>query len=406
MKKKKKNLGLALILTFPIIAVAAVACSGPDPNTGGSAKATTCPDKRPQLNCESEVAYQGVKTEGGVHVLNVGASGAFANTALRQINQNVEGYIAGQTRLCREYNSCIVTPDQYHAEAEKARAGLAPVAPLVAKVNSADDPRERANAADQILTTVTKKGYGPALSINVSLEADLPPTVGGGSIVVPQNYPLPTNARVAFRFGVSQNSYVYLFQVGADQNVSVLFPDDRMTTKNPLPANGNGRIPENGLRFKLDEKGLGTENVYIIASSRSMATLEGSLRRFQSGELTRITQDPLLAEFAGVNPGKPCAKTRDLKLEADDGPTPAARSKEAAPAMGCTNSRGLVLDAAPQANVAVTKSLEARAAAGDDTIVKVFRFQHVTEPDYKSKLAEYNAPTPSGMKTRGIAIEN
>lgn len=401
-----KNLLALVAIALPTFAVAA-ACSGPDPNTGGSGKATSCPDKRPQLNCESEVAYQGVRTEGGLHVLNIGANGAFANTALRQINQNVEGYIAGQTRLCREYNACIVTPEQYHAEAEKARAGLAPVAPLVAKINSAEDPRERANAADQILTTVTKKGYGPALAINVSLEAELPPTVGGGSIIVPQNYPLPTSSRVAFRFGVSQNAYVYLFQVGTDQNVSVLFPDDRMSTKNPLPANGNGRIPENGLRFKLDDKGIGTENVYIVASSHALTSLEGSLRRFQSGELTRITQDPLLAEFAGIHPGKPCTKTRDLKLEADDAPpAPQPRAKEAGPPGGCTNSRGLVLDVAPQANVAVTKSIEARAAAGDDTIVKVFRFQHVTEAEYKSKLAEYNAPTPSGIKTRGIAIEN
>jgi hypothetical protein len=64
-----------------------------------------------------------------------------------------------------------------------------------------------------------------------------------------------------------------------------------------------------------------------------------------------------------------------------------------------------VLDAAPAPNENVSHSLEARAAAGDDVIVKFFPFQHVSEAAYQGKLAEYNAPSPEGARTRGISIE-
>src|SRR5262249_32030597 len=150
------------------------------------------------------------------------------------------------------------------------------------------DPRERGDAADQILAKVTKSAAGPSLAISVSFEAELPPAAGGSSIIVPQNYPVPTNSRVAFKFGVTQPAHVYLFQVDVKKEVSVLFPDDRMATRNPLQANGSARVPENGLHFRVDENGLGTETVYIVASGHALPHVERSLRRFQSGEVKSI----------------------------------------------------------------------------------------------------------------------
>jgi hypothetical protein len=53
--------------------------------------------------------------------------------------------------------------------------------------------------------------------------------------------------------------------------------------------------------------------------------------------------------------------------------------------------------------------MEVRTDPGDNVIVKVFPFKHVTEADYSSSLkaAPASAPAaPGGMKTRGIVIED
>ena len=150
------------------------------------------------------------------------------------------------------------------------------------------------------------------------------------------------------------------------------------------------QIPAGGQMFRVNEKGIGTENVYIVATSKALGALEASLRKFASGSVEQIDKDALLAGFSAMSPGEvggDCGtKTRDLELDA-----PAA-----AAAPGCTKSRGLVLDDAPAAGQPVSHSMEARTAAGDDTIVKVFPFRHVRENEYAAELAQYNAPTPEG----------
>ena len=359
------------------------------------------PPCRPvQLSCDSEVAYQGVKVEGSVHVLNIaGGKGAFNDTALRDVNQAIERYIAGQTRLCREYNACIVDGPTYHAEAAKAREHLAGLEGLADQYNSAKSVPDRAKAADAIYAKTSGRTETP-LSFRMVMEAAIPDALGGGNIVVPPNYPLPTGARVAFTFQTSNDAYVYIFQVNAQKEVSVLFPDERIDTRNPLPGGTPKAIPPSGQRFRLDDKGVGVENVYLVVSRKPIEVLNATLRKFADGNVALIGQDSLLAGFGTVAPGSPPAecgtRTRDLKLESSN--------EGAAP--GCTRTRGLVLDDAPEPGRAVTHSMEARTETGDDTIVKVFPFQHVVEGEYRAKVGAYNAPTPEGTRTRGIVIEN
>ena len=348
------------------------------------------------LSCDSEVAYQGVKVEGSVHVLSVaGGKAAFADSALRGVNVEIERFVAVQTRLCREYNACIVDGPTYHAEAVKAREFLA----LAGQYNAAISATERAKAADAMYAKSSRRAETP-MSFRMTMEAAIPEALGGGNIVVPPNYPLPTGARVAFTFQTSSDAYLYIFQVNAKKEVSVLFPDERIDTRNPLPGNTSKLIPPGGKRFRLDENGVGVENVYLVVSRKPIEILNATLRKFADGSASQIGQDSLLAGFGTVAPGTPPAecgtRARDLKLESsNDGAAP-----------GCTRSRGLVLDDAPEPGRAVTHSLEARTETGDDTIVKVFPFQHVVEAEYRAKVSAYNAPTPEGTRTRGIVIEN
>lgn len=139
--------------------------------------------------------------------------------------------------------------------------------------------------------------------------------------------------------------------------------------------------------------------MYILASERPLVALEQTLRRYASGEVEQLSKDSGLAELGSIEPGKKCTRSRNLALI--DGAAPASRAEGA----DCVASRGFVLDTPPEPNQRVAHSLEARARPGDGVVIKVFPFQHVTEADHPASLKAYNAPTPAGVKTRGIAID-
>jgi hypothetical protein len=117
-----------------------------------------------------------------------------------------------------------------------------------------------------------------------------------------------------------------------------------------------------------------------------------------SGEVSQVGQDSLLASLATVRPAADgaCqgAKTRGLELEGG----------AAAPPSTCTRTRGLVLDAADGSAGTDRPSIRARTAPGDNTIIKVFPFKHVTEDDYRSATQQFQSP--DGARQRGIIIED
>jgi hypothetical protein len=77
-------------------------------------------EARVQLDCSSEIAYQGVKADGSVSVFSVGsAKGTYEDAAIRKVNDNLAAFVSTQTRLCREYNGCVLSRDEYLAEAKK-----------------------------------------------------------------------------------------------------------------------------------------------------------------------------------------------------------------------------------------------------------------------------------------------
>jgi hypothetical protein len=123
--------------------------------------------------------------------------------------------------------------------------------------------------------------------------------------------------------------------------------------------------------------------------------LEDALKRVRDNQVKNLADDELLKTFTSVVPGaapEDC-RTRALTL------TP-----QAAPA--CVRSRGLVLNASPEpARDDAKASVVVRNDPGDDTIVKVFPFEHVTAEDYQRARAAYEAPTPDGVKKRGILME-
>src|SRR6185436_14679502 len=159
---------------------------------------------------------------------------------------------------------------------------------------------------------------------------------GGGYVDVRPQMPLPTNARIAFTVAVTPQAFVYIFQKAPNGSLTTLFPDERIGTSNPLQGGQNARIPGGKMSFRLNEKDLGIENVYIAVSRKPLERLEQALAKVSSGKVEKIGDDSMLQSFSALpQPAAPGAGaapqgcTRALELDA---PAPAGG--------GCRKSRG------------------------------------------------------------------
>ncbi|MBS2017706.1 MAG: DUF4384 domain-containing protein [Deltaproteobacteria bacterium] len=383
-------------LTF--VTAALFACGG----TAKSPGTVACPSgPRVMLECGSEIAYQGVKASGEVHVLNItGAKASLDERALRAVNEQVERYVAAQTRLCREYNACVIDADRYHADAKEGADRLTMAGELAAKIESAKTTADLARASDALYETfVPRDRRVQPLELRMTIEAQLPSELGSGGVRLPPNHPVPTGAKLSFLFEVSRPAFLYLFQVDPKHRVDVLFPDARLQIDNPLRAGVASRIPDGAQSFRVDERGLGVERVFVVASASPIPSLQQSLARIAAGHDASIASDPLLDAIGTITPGPsaPCARPRNLVF---DGAPPMASRAD-----GCARSRGIVLDDVPPPTGVVAHSMTMRTLSGDDTLVKVFPFQHVAVETYRAEVARFSASTPEGARARGIVVE-
>ncbi|HYQ16251.1 MAG TPA: DUF4384 domain-containing protein, partial [Polyangiaceae bacterium] len=169
---------------------------------------------------------------------------------------------------------------------------------------------------------------------------------------------LPTETRVAFSLQVSHPAHVYLFQKSPDGKLSVLFPDARIAATNPIAAGTELRIPTGSGAFRLNDKDIGTERVYVVASLEPLPNLAQAASQVASGgepqgALAKATQVP-------SNKAEPNCNQRGLELD-DSAPS------------GCVRPRGLELEPEPTSPSA---SLRARTEAADGVLFQVFTFEH------------------------------
>jgi hypothetical protein len=175
---------------------------------------------------------------------------------------------------------------------------------------------------------------------------------------------------------VSADAHVYLFQKAPAGGVTVLFPDERIGTKNPLGAAAAARIPPApGMSFRLNDKDLGLETVYVAVSRKPIARLDQALARVSGGKVSRIGDDQLLSTFVSVPPaGAPLPKNCGARaFELEGGAT-----------QGCAGSRGFELDPG-DASASGAPTFAVRTEPGDDLIVKAFCFEHISEQEYSAR---------------------
>lgn len=313
--------------------------------------------------------------------------GATEAVAVRRINEQVERYVAAQTRLCRDYNACILSLEEYKARSAELSDRLTTVGAAVAAINEAPSYRERQQALVPLYDALVPPGERPEdLTLEMRVDAELPASVGGGTLILAPGGRLPTNATVAFNFEVSRATYLYVFQRSPTGEPTVLFPNARIGTKNPLPAGTVQRIPQGNDRFRVNEKDLGEEQIYLVASVEPLPNLDVAMEKVAGGDVTRVDDIPELAALSGV----PAAGCRPPTL---------ARGLEFTPAASCRRGLEFVPAGAPT-------SLAARTDPGDSVLVKSFPFQHVTEAAFVAGVKPAASPTAPPSRKRGAAAED
>lgn len=345
-------------------------CSGA-PTPGQS---ITCgAETRVVLDCSSEIQYQGVKAGGKVEILKIGqASARYEEEAIREVNAELERYITLQTRLCRDLNACVLSTSEYKVQAEKIRDTFKTAAALAASAGTSD-AASRKESLDKLYARVVPDSARPEqLTIEVRVDAEIPASAGGGTVLLRPGAPLPTNARVAFSFLPSKVAHLYVYQVSPSEEVTVLFPRAEMPgLSNPIPAGKATRIPPGEQRFRLNEKDVGAERVFFLASVAPVDAIDKVLRT-AAQKAIHVADDPALTGVGKgrADPSKACA--RGLELES------------------CPGQRGLELE--PPSDV----SARARTELGDGLIVQVLPFEHVTEQVYRERAkAPPAGATPS-----------
>src|SRR5262249_15441725 len=250
----------------------------------------------------------------------------------------------------------------------------------------------RSKAVDELYrSTVPLEQRVEEVTFKLGVEAELP---NGQRVSVPPDASLPTDTRVVFNVEVSAEAWVYIFQKSPDGSLSVLFPNEEMGTKNLLQAGVIGRIPPGDARFRLNDKDIGTEKVFIAVSRKAIARLGDALSRVNAGKLTSIAGDTTLQTLGTVDDGgkgKPCARSRGLDMES-------------ASSGDCMITRGLEPDdggGSSAASGGASPSLAARTEPGDSLIVKVFSFEHLTAQQFAAKGSQIGGK----RRKRGVIEE-
>jgi hypothetical protein len=339
-----------------ILVVAALAACGSSKPADAPAVGQCDGQSRPQLDCSSEVKYQGTNVDGGFTLAGIGgAKGSVEQKALRDIDKETASYIAEARRLCDEYNKCVLDKDTYATRSENMRRRMAQVPELLDGFKGAQDDDARRAALEKAYRTIVPDDQRTELQLDFSVLAQRPNEVAPSPLAA--NATVSTGSHLAFVVHVSRPAYVYVFQKSSKGAVVVLFPDPRITIQNPVASASDLRIPQGGASFKLDDADIGAEGVYVVASLHPVTQLAAAAEQARTGAAPTAPINQVTSIDSGC-------KSRGLSFE-NDAPT----------AGSCVRSRGLSFDDGTPA-AGAKPSIAATTEAADDLIATVFRFQH------------------------------
>lgn len=305
-------------------------------------QALTCPDEsvRPKLDCSSDVGLQKRVKSANVKLAHfqLGLGGRYEEEASGTITDSTYQFALQLERLCKEYNSCIITPDAYRAGSVQIRKVLQSHLTMMAGY------AEGHQLGGKLWANATQQPLNQLISMDYRVEALRPST--GARIVHQSGTALQTGDRVSFHVTLNQQAHLYFLLLSSQGDAVGLFPDPRTGRMNPLPAGTTVRIPAGTGAFVLDSTP-GTETLHLIATKQPLADLQERLRALGSDEKVDGVE---VLQVIGTHLCSGGMDTRGMSLDSSS------------VQCGQWQTRGMPLDAAGDGQVVT-------AVPGDDVVM-------------------------------------
>jgi hypothetical protein len=393
-----------------MVALATVETGCPDGHPTHPVGSTVqCPDGPHVVqDCEMAFNLDSQKISGSMSVFQLGAKIDSEKQAMRQVNEQLMSYSVKQRELCKGWNGCSVTQDDYRraqAQNNKVLDGVKAAAEDYQQADKAGDERAKTNSMTKTVVmtapeTLLQIEFSAVLSVpkdpasvprtdackeGVDIKQTAPRVVGADATV-------PTGSEARFRVKVNKPAYVYLFQkFDETKELRVLFPDKQIALKNPLEPDKEHVLPDTENTFCLDEKNIGLERVFIVASTQELTDMTSAVAAVEKGQYTTIPALKELDTIASADaPTSGCKKRAFVLKKAGGGEAEGT----------CPLSRGWVLKS-KSTDPSSPVSFTATADAGDTMIVKVFPVQHVRSWEWNGST---NAAPPPARRGRDIMI--
>ncbi len=214
-------------------------------------------------------------------------------------------------------------------------------------------PGSQAEAGGSAQGSATKaEASGLVLSYRVLSKS---PTATDFHVIKPGEQ-LHTDDRLAFEVMTSEQAHVFLSQRPKGKSLALLFPNAGIDVTNPLPPNTWTRIPSGTRSFRLNDKDVGMETVFFVASRTPPPNLAAAIANDgKPGAKANAVEDQIVA-VAMEKRGDCIGRGREIVLDGED---------------DCkVKTRGLELDDEKQAK-------RVRGMTIEDVVFVPFRFEHL-----------------------------
>ena len=247
-------------------------------------KAIECPNGsvRIPLNCTSDLGLKErvIGANASLTQLGIGIGGNYEERAVGQISDATYTLALKLETLCKEYNSCLVSPSEYKQQAQQIRSVLNSHLSLVGRMSNGYKIGDSvwSNAVPSLFLRKKVLGFADSSTLSggkINLDFGFFYENQNGKLSV-LNQSAHLNSGDGFGIFVrpQQNCYLYAYQVDATGTSFRLFPNpDFGTMKNPLQAKQGVWLPNQNDLYVLDQN-TGMEKIYFVVSPDPVKKLE------------------------------------------------------------------------------------------------------------------------------------
>lgn len=267
-------LGPGLGLTLGLVLACGPRLSGEATHRPGAAAA--CPDgtSRPVIDCRTDLGLRErvVSANASLGRTGIGIGGQYEERAKGQVTDSTYQLALKLESLCKDYNACAIGAEQYGAHAQRIREQLTSHVAMVSTFDGGAGSVS-AEAGDRLWRNAVPELAAARLELDVRVEAQ--PKGSTSTILHQDGAPLRSGDSMRVVVRASIPAHVYVLLLASDGEASVLFPNPEMALVNPLVAQREIAIPNDGA-FVLDDV-RGDEHLQVLASPVPLTDLEARM---------------------------------------------------------------------------------------------------------------------------------